>query len=122
MVFGLTKMIILFILGKNGDIVYSLSSEEYFTLEQYTDDSGEHLDLIPAGNLDHEKTASMIVQMIASNPVSDDDLTVQSSRVNLAITVLDKNEFKPSFDKEVWLKINCFLMLAYLKTSTLTYL
>lgn len=106
-------MIILFILGKNGDIVYSLGSEQYFTLEQYTDDSGEHLDLIPAGNLDHEKTASLTVQLIASNPVSDDDLTVQSSRVNLAITVLDKNEFKPSFDKEVKLKINWLSMDVY---------
>ena len=94
-------MVILFILGKNGDIVYSLSSEEYFTLEQYLDDSGDHLDLIPIGNLDHEKTATLSLQLIASNPISDGDLTVQSTRATLAITVLDRNEFKPKFDKEV---------------------
>ena len=61
------------------------------------------MDLIPVGNLDHETKTSYELLLIASNQPVDGskDVAVQSSSVKLVITVLDKNEFKPKFDKEV---------------------
>jgi hypothetical protein len=43
-------------LGENGAIVYSISDNDYFSLEQYKDQVGEHLDLVPKSRIDRETT------------------------------------------------------------------
>ena len=83
--------------GENGRIIYSLEEGSLFTLEQYEDQAGRHLDLIPAADLDKEKVDSIDINLIASNPNSEGE----SSSLPIHITILDQNEFKPTFDKTV---------------------
>ena len=87
-------------LGENGKIIYSLDDESIFTLEQYEDQSGSHLDLIPVGVIDREKFKSAELKMTASNPSIPDQMD-QSTTVTIHVTVLDENEFKPTFTKQV---------------------
>ena len=94
-IFLLTKF-----LGENGKINYSLDDESIFTLEQYEDQSGSHLDLIPVGVIDREKFKSAELKMTASNPSIPDQMD-QSTTVTIHVTVLDENEFKPTFTKQV---------------------
>ena len=89
--------------GENGKIIYSLDDESIFTLEQYEDQSGSHLDLIPVGVIDREKFKSAELKMTASNPSIPDQMD-QSTTVTIHVTVLDENEFKPTFTKQVSLR------------------
>ena len=92
--------ILTFFLGENGKIIYSLDDESIFTLEQYEDQSGSHLDLIPVGVIDREKFKTAELKMTASNPTIPNQMD-QSTTVTIHITVLDENEFKPTFTKQV---------------------
>ena len=77
-----------------------MDDESIFTLEQYDDQSGSHLDLIPVGIIDREKFKSAELKMTASNPSIPDQMD-QSTTVTIHVTVLDENEFKPTFTKQV---------------------
>jgi hypothetical protein len=77
--------------------VYSLGNNEYFTLEQYKDQIGQHLDLIPVGTIDKEKTSSIDLTLNACNPINPSELAT----VSIIIKVLDQNEHTPSFSKKV---------------------
>ena len=77
-----------------------MDDESIFTLEQYEDQSGSHLDLIPVGVIDREKFKSAELKMTASNPTISGQMD-QSTTVTIHITVLDENEFKPTFTKQV---------------------
>ena len=88
------------LLGENGKIIYTLDDESIFTLEQYEDQSGSHLDLIPVGVIDREKFKTAELKMTASNPKIENQID-QSTTVTIHVTVLDENEFKPTFTKQV---------------------
>jgi len=88
-------------IGENGKIIYTLDDESIFTLEQYEDQSGSHLDLIPVGVIDREKFKSAELKMTASNPKITDQMD-QSTTVTIHVTVLDENEFKPTFTRQVY--------------------
>ena len=68
-----------------------------FTLEQYEDQAGAHLDLIPKAEIDREKVASIDLNLIASNPVPGSEASI----LPIHVTILDQNEFRPKFAKSV---------------------
>ena len=58
-----------------------------FTLEQYEDQAGAHLDLIPKAEIDREKVASIDLNLIASNPVPGSEASI----LPIHVTILDQN-------------------------------
>ena len=84
--------------GLNGEIVYTLTSNEFFELEQYSDQVGNHLDLVPKKSLDREKTATVNLQLHASNSNKKEFVTT----IPVLIRVLDQNEHSPTFSKKVF--------------------
>ena len=84
----------------NGEIVYTLTSNDFFELEQYSDQVGSHLDLVPKKSLDREKTATVNLKLHAANPNKKEFVT----SIPILIRVLDQNEHAPTFSKKVNLK------------------
>ena len=84
----------------NGEIVYTLTSNDFFELEQYSDQVGSHLDLVPKKSLDREKTETVNLKLHAANPNKKEFVT----SIPILIRVLDQNEHAPTFSKKVNLK------------------
>merc|ERR1719215_374068 len=82
-------------LGENAEIVYTLSPNEFFRLEHYSDHSGGHLELVPSADIDREKVKAVELELIAQNPKGND-----SNRIKILVQIADQNEHKPKFLKK----------------------
>lgn len=77
--------------------MYSISDNDYFSLEQYKDQVGEHLDLVPKSRIDRETTKVVTFDLRASNPNRAELVT----SIPIVIKVLDQNEHAPKFTRKV---------------------
>ena len=92
--------------GENAEIVYTLSPNDYFRLEHYSDQSGGHLELVPSADIDREKVKTVQLELIAQNPKGND-----SNRIKITVQISDQNEHKPEFLQKV--TKNTFLIVFY---------